>query len=132
MEALLRAPETSFLIVTSPEPDPAAEALFLAGRLREARMSADGLVVNRTHLDGLGGHAPDEVAALLGGELGPQLAERLAGNLADFDVLARRDRDSIEQLSSELDGTALVVVPQLDEDVQDLLGLGRVAEYLLE
>jgi anion-transporting ArsA/GET3 family ATPase len=132
VEALLRAPETSFLIVTSPEPDPAAEALFLAGRLREARMSADGLVVNRTHLDGLGGHAPDEVATLLSGELGPQLAERLAGNLADFDVLARRDRDSIERLSSELDGTALVVVPQLDEDVQDLLGLGRVAEYLLE
>ncbi len=132
VEALLRAPETSFLIITSPEPDPVAEALFLAERLREARMSADGLVVNRTHLDGLGGHTPDEVAALLGDELDPQLAERLAGNLADFDVLARRDRDSIEQLSSELDGTALVVVPQLDEDVQDLLGLGRVAEYLLE
>jgi len=132
VEALLRAPETSFLIVTSPEPDPAAEALFLARRLREARMSADGLVVNRTHLDGLGGHDPDEVAALLSDELGPQLAERLAGNLADFDVLARRDRDSIERLSSELEGTSLVVVPQLDEDVQDLLGLRRVAEYLLE
>ncbi len=132
VEALLRAPETSFVIVTSPEPDPASEALFLAGRLREAGMSADGLVVNRAHLDGLGGHRPDEVVALLSGELDPQLAERLAGNLADYDVLARRDRDSIEQLSSELDGTALVVVPQLDEDVQDLLGLGRVAEYLLE
>ena len=71
-----------------------AEALFLAERLREARMSADGLVVNRTHLDGLGGHAPDEVAALLGDELGaPAGASALAGNLADFDVLARRDRD---------------------------------------
>jgi len=132
VEALLRAPETSFVIVTSPEPDPASEALFLAGRLREAGMSADGLVVNRAHLDGLGGHEPDEVVALLSGELDAHLAERLAGNLADYDVLARRDRDSIEQLSSELDGTALVVVPQLDEDVQDLPGLGRVAEYLLE
>jgi anion-transporting ArsA/GET3 family ATPase len=132
VEALLRAPETSFVIVTSPEPDPASEALFLAGRLREAGMSADGLVVNRAHLDGLGGHRRDEVVALLSGELEAPLAERLAGNLADYDVLARRDRDSIEQLSSELDGTALVVVPQLDEDVQDLPGLGRVAEYLLE
>ena len=132
VEALLRAPETSFVIVTSPEPDPASEALFLANRLREARMSADGLVVNRTHMDGLGGHPREDVAGLLSGELGPQLAERLAGNLADFDVLARRDRDSIERLSAELHGTALVVVPQLDEDVQDLPGLGRVAEYLLE
>ncbi len=132
VEALLRAPETSFVIVTSPEPDPASEALFLASRLRGAGMSADGLVVNRTHLDGLGGHRPEEVTELLSDELDPRLAERLAGNLADFDVLARRDRDSIERLSGELDGTALVVVPQLDEDVQDLFGLGRVAEYLLE
>jgi len=132
VEALLRARETSFVIVTSPEPDPVSEALFLARRLREAGMSADGLVVNRTHLDGLGGHATDEVAELLSRELDPQLAERLASNLADFDVLARRDRDSIEILSSELEGAALVVVPQLDEDVQDLLGLRRIAEYLLE
>jgi anion-transporting ArsA/GET3 family ATPase len=132
VEALLKAPETAFVIVTSPEPDPASEALFLAGRLRNAGMSADGLVVNRTHLDGLGGHRPEEVRELLSGELDDRLAERLAGNLADFDVLARRDRDSIERLSGELDGSALVVVPQLDEDVQDLSGLGRVAEYLLE
>ena len=120
------------MIVTSPEPDPASEALFLAGRLRDAGMSADGLVVNRTHLNGLGGHRPEEVAELLSGELDDRLAERLAGNLADYDVLARRDRDSIERLSGELDGTALVVVPQLDEDVQDLVGLDRVAQYLLE
>ena len=63
----------------------------------------------------------------------PQLAGRVAGNLADFDVLARRDRESIEQLSARArTAPRLIVVPQLDEDVQDLLGLGRVAEHLLE
>ena len=133
VEALLRAPETSFLIVTSPEPDPVAEALFLAERLREARMSADGLVVNRTHLDGLGGHAPDEVAALLGDELGPAARGAPGGQPRRL----RRARSGAtgtrsSELSSELDGTTLVVVPQLDEDVQDLLGLRRVAEYLFE
>ncbi len=38
---LLRDPETSFLIVTSPEPEPAREALFLAEQLAEQRMACD-------------------------------------------------------------------------------------------
>jgi anion-transporting ArsA/GET3 family ATPase len=132
VEALLRAPETSFLIVTSPEPEPAGEALFLAERLTAASMSADALIVNRTHLDSLGGHPVQEVSSLLGGELGDPLAERVASNLADFDVLARRDRESIERLSNGFGGPAPIVIPQLDEDVQDLFGLARVAEYLFE
>jgi anion-transporting ArsA/GET3 family ATPase len=132
VEALLRAPETSFLIVTSPEPEPAGEALFLAERLASANMSADALIINRTHLGGLDGHAAEEVASLLAAELGEQLAERVASNLADFDVLARRDSESIERLTTGLGGTAPTVVPQLDEDVQDLLGLARVAEYLFQ
>ena len=70
--------------------------------------------------------------ALLEDELGGPLAERVASNLADFDVLARRDRESIRRLSSGLGGPPPIVVPQLDEDVQDLLGLARVAEYLFQ
>jgi anion-transporting ArsA/GET3 family ATPase len=132
VEALLRAPETSFLIITSPEPEPVQEALFLAGRLRSAKMSADALIVNRAHLDGLGGHDLQDVSGLLAGELGEGLAGRVASNLADFDVLARRDRESIETLASALNGSRPTVVPLLDEDVQDLAGLARVAEYLFE
>jgi anion-transporting ArsA/GET3 family ATPase len=132
VEALLRAPQTSFLIVTSPEPEPAGEALFLAERLAAANMSADALIVNRTHLDGLGGHPEEAVSTLLAGELGDPLAERVASNLADFDVLARRDRESIERLAGGLGSLAPIVVPQLDEDVQDLPGLARVAEYLFQ
>ena len=132
VEALLRGPETSFLIVTSPESEPASEALFLSERLAAADMSADALIINRTHLDGLGGHPSDEVVGLLAGELGDPLAERVASNLADFDVLARRDRDTIERLASAVRGSAPIVIPQLDEDVEDLLGLARVAEHLFE
>jgi len=128
----LRGPETWFLIVTSPESGPAAEALFLSERLAAVDMSADALIINRTHLDGLGGHQSDEVVGLLAGELGDPLAERVASNLADFDVLARRDRDTIERLASAVRGSAPIVIPQLDEDVEDLLGLARVAEHLFE
>jgi anion-transporting ArsA/GET3 family ATPase len=127
---LLRDPVTSFLIVTSPESEPAREAVFLAERLTETGMSSDGAIVNRVHLYGLDGRSPDELDALLSAELGDSLARRVAGNLADFDVLESRDRDTIARLRRELDEPDPVIVPHLDEDIQDLAGLARIAEYL--
>ncbi|HEX7609785.1 MAG TPA: ArsA-related P-loop ATPase [Solirubrobacteraceae bacterium] len=131
VEALLRSPQTAFLIVTSPEPEPAHEARFVAERLTAAGMTAAELIVNRVHSEGLGEHSREEVAALLAADLGEELAGRLAGNLADFDVLVRRDRATVAELSTALEGSAPILVPHLDEEVQDLLGLARVAEYLL-
>jgi len=127
---LLRDPETSFLIVTSPEHEPAREALFLAEQLRGERMKCDATIVNRVHLHGLGGHSAEAVEASLASGLGEALARRVAHNLADFDVLARRDRDTIAHLGRELDEPNPVIVPYLDEEIQDLAGLARIAGYL--
>jgi anion-transporting ArsA/GET3 family ATPase len=127
---LLREDTTSFLIVTSPEHEPAREAVFLAEQLHGERMRCDATIVNRVHLHGLGEHSAAEVEALLAGELGEALARRTAGNLADFDVLVRRDRDTIARLRRELDEPNPVIVPHLDEDIQDLAGLARIAGYL--
>jgi len=127
---LLREETTSFLIVTSPEHEPAREAVFLAEQLTEAGMARDGAIVNRVHLHGLDGHSAAEVEALLAPDLGESLARRVAHNLADFDVLARRDRDTIARLGKELGERAPVIVPHLDEEIQDLAGLARIADYL--
>ncbi len=57
----------------------------------------------------------------------------MAGNLADFDVLARRDRETIARLSERAGrARSRSLVPHLDEDVQDLLGLARIAEHLFD
>ncbi len=128
---LLRAPSTAFVIVTSPEPAPAREASFLDARLREAGMARGGLIVNRVHTEGLHGRTVEQVAALLSDELGEKLAARVASNLADFDILARRDAATVARLSDELDEPAPVLVPHLDEDIQDLAGLARIASHLL-
>ncbi|HYM54090.1 MAG TPA: ArsA-related P-loop ATPase [Solirubrobacteraceae bacterium] len=128
--ALLRAPETAFLIVTSPEPEPAGEAVFLADRLAEAGMPGGALIVNRVHGGGLGGRSVREVRGLLEPELGERLAARVAANLGDFDALVQRDRATIARLSGALSEREPVLVPHLDEDVQDLLGLSKVAEHL--
>jgi anion-transporting ArsA/GET3 family ATPase len=46
---VLQAPETAFLVVTTPEPDAVREAGFFAGRLARDNMPLHGLVLNRTH-----------------------------------------------------------------------------------
>jgi len=128
--SLLRDEDTTFLIVTSPEPEPAGEAAFLAEGLTARGMSRGELIVNRVHRDGLGSYSAEEVSALLAPELGDRLAARVASNLADFDVLVQRDRDTIASLASELEERDPILVPHFDEDIQDLAGLQLVAEHL--
>jgi anion-transporting ArsA/GET3 family ATPase len=130
--ALLRAPQTTFLIVTSPEPEPAREARFLLDRLAAKGMSVGELIVNRVHTHGLRGHSTRDVAELLAPALGERLAARVAGNLADFDVLTTRDRATVAQLSEAWGEHQPILVAHLDEDVQDLLGLARIAEQLFD
>ncbi|MCL2770666.1 MAG: AAA family ATPase [Solirubrobacterales bacterium] len=131
--ALLRDPASStFLIVSSPERAGVDEAIFLAQRLRDAAMERGGLVVNRVHLGGLHGHTVQEVHELLSPELGEALAARVAGNLADFDVLARRDAEGVARLARAIEEPSPVLIPHLDAEVEDLPGLARVAELMLE
>lgn len=129
---LLRDPETtSFLLVSSPERDPAQEAISLRAHLEQEGMPFGGLIVNRVHLDGLGGHSPQEVEGLLAPQLGERLAARVAENLADFDVLVRRDSESVAHLAGAVGDSDPTLIPQLAEDVQDIDSLARVASYLL-
>ena len=129
VQELLRSEQTAFVIVTSPEPEPVSEARFLADRLAELGRTPPGLVVNRVHVDGLGARDEDAAAAELSAALGSDLARRVAANLADFDVLVRRDAAAVEELSGAL-GVEPTLVGQLDEEVQDLLGLARIADQL--
>lgn len=129
---LLRDPTTAFMIVTSPEPEPAREAPFLAERLAAANMPLSGLIVNRVHFDGLDGRSVEQVRELLEPELGGRLAQRVAGNLADFDVLVQRDRETIARLAEQLAESNPILVPHMDEEVRDLAGLERVATCLFE
>jgi anion-transporting ArsA/GET3 family ATPase len=131
VERMLRDAGTSFVIVTSPEREPVREAEFLHARLREAGMPFGALVVNRMHDAGLNGQPPERVLReLLGQRLEERLAAKLVDNLADFDVLARRDRASVQLLMRELGERHPLLVPQLDGDVQDLAGLEFIAGHL--
>jgi anion-transporting ArsA/GET3 family ATPase len=127
---LLGDPATSFLIVTSPEPTPVEEAIFFRRRLAEAGMPFGGLIVNRLRVLAHTTPAIDEsaLAADLGGDAA--LAARSAQALRDLRALARRDAASLRRLAAELDDEHPILVPQLDRDVSDMVGLLAVERHL--
>jgi anion-transporting ArsA/GET3 family ATPase len=131
VNALLADPGTTFLLVTSPEREPIEEATFFWRKLKAARMPFGGVIVNRVHHDVLGELDVDAVTRQLEADLGGKLAERVAANLADYHVLARRDRANIARLGEQLGGEErMILVPHLDEDVHDLGGLRAILRYL--
>ena len=121
---------SAFLVVTTPEREPAREARIFASHLDRAGIARAGLIVNRVHADGLGGVPLDRARARLAQRLDERLARRVARNLADFDALATRDRASVAELGDALRETAPILVAELESEVQDLAGLARVATRL--
>ena len=130
VKAVLSDPSTTFLIITSPEPDPVEEAIFFHGKLREARMPFGGLIVNRVQASGGLDGDPHVVEAELTATLGDDLARRVAQSYAEAQLLVRRHEASLEHLRAEVGGAEPVLVPQLDGDVHDLDGLISVHDHL--
>jgi anion-transporting ArsA/GET3 family ATPase len=131
VKALLADPATTFLIVTSPEREPVAEAIFFRQKLREARMPFGGLIVNRaavlTDAEMIGS---GELSAALRDELGDALAAKVAAGAEDLRVLSARHSAAIERLRAELDEPDPIVVPRLDGEVQDIDGLLVLYQHL--
>lgn len=130
--ALLADRGTAFVVVTTPEPEPARQAVLLARELETKHMRRGAIVFNRVHDVGLGGLSVAEVRAALAPLAGERLAARAAENLADFDVLCSRDRDTIARVRTELGDDGIRCVPHFNEDVRDLATLARVGAALLD
>lgn len=130
--AILADPATTFLVVTSPQAEPVAEAIFFHGKLREAAMPFGGVIVNRVDPD-VGEQAPpapEQVIAELAPRLGDALAQKVGRAVADGRVLAARDAAAIARLRDELGDPEMLLVPVLDEDVHDVDGLVQIRAHL--
>ncbi len=121
VQAILGDDATTFLIVSSPQPEPVEEAIFFHRKLREAQMPFGGLIVNRVEPA-----VPDGTPA----GLDSSLAAKLARILEDARVLEVRDRNAIAHLKRELGDPDTTVVPQLDGDVHDVEGLVAIRGHL--
>jgi anion-transporting ArsA/GET3 family ATPase len=147
--ALLRAPSSRFVVVTSAEPPPLREARFFLERLEQEGLHAAGVIVNRVRPEvprdpsdaGLD-RAVQALEAADGND--PAAAETsdpdrsddaaIAGALrllADVRNLAARQRRDVAAGLFGVDVPALVEVPLLGGDVHDLDGLDAIAQTLL-
>jgi anion-transporting ArsA/GET3 family ATPase len=130
VEAMLKAPSTAFLIITSAHDHAIDEAIWFRRTLQESGLPFAGAIVNRVHHDLLDGGEPDDLAAPLAAEIGRSLGGRVIANLHDYHVLARRDQRSIARLRRALGARPLLQVPHFDDDVHDIAGLLQVTRYL--
>ena len=133
VERMLRAPTTTFLLVTAAQAPSIDEAIWFRRTLQSAGMPFGGVIINRFHHDMLGDADAGDIAGRLADRLPAGLAERVAANFDDYHLLARRDRRNLARLTAELGGSELpdpILVPHLDGDVHDIAGLERIRRFL--
>ncbi|MGO8864407.1 MAG: ArsA family ATPase [Acidimicrobiales bacterium] len=120
---LLADPSTAYVLVTSPRPDAVTEAGYFAERLAERGLAPAALVVNRIHprFDA----SPSDLSA----DAAAQLAD-LEANLAQLNEMARREEGSYAALVEQVAPAALGRVPLFGQDVHDIGGLRRAADFL--
>lgn len=138
VEAAMRGPEVSFVLVTSPATPSIREVLFFSERLQEAKMSRGAFVVNRVRLAPQGGNAPpsvrDAAEAIQAHRLqldddGPA---RLVRAHADAVRLSVLDALHARALDEHANGQISVVrVPEFASDVRDFKDLRAVGELLM-
>jgi anion-transporting ArsA/GET3 family ATPase len=132
VSALLADERTSFLIICGPQGEPIDEAVFFHSKLVENEMNFGGVVVNRVRYR-LGTHqvkAKDLERRIDSTLDDDDLSQRLARNLAEYDVLAVRDQKNIDKLTKALNGEPVIRIPYLDTDVHDIAGLCQINSYL--
>jgi anion-transporting ArsA/GET3 family ATPase len=138
VERLLRRADAAFLLVLAPEVPAVDEALFLAGRLREAAVPLAAFVANRVH-ERPGLVDVDEIAARFFAR--PELAglsradvdtaaERVARSALDLRKLCDGERRELDRLAERAPGVPIWEVPLLDRDVGSLAALRTVGDHL--
>ena len=122
---LLHAPTTGFLLVTSPQAGPTQDAISFRQTLADGQLPFSGAIVNRVHPPLT--FAPRDVEPLA---IDRALAQKLAATAAEYGVMATRDAANITRLRAALDGAPVLLVPEFEDDVNDVHGLVRIQREL--
>ncbi|MFN8642298.1 MAG: ArsA-related P-loop ATPase [Candidatus Binatia bacterium] len=120
----LRAADTSFAIVTSPEPNTVAASLAFDAELRAGGYPVAGVIANRVYrfpplAAGAASWAPDSLRA------------KLRANYRDFAALAHRDDAALRQLAAGTGSAPLAIIPVLEDAPASLAGLASLADRLM-
>jgi len=140
---LLRSPQTGFVVVTTLEQGPFAEAEFFCAKLREFKMPLRAIVVNRVlpdvFRDSSGVAAATtlvedpKVAAALSDELhlrvSTDTARFVGRTFLNRNTLAQREARQLAKIG-RIGDVPIVRMPLFSEEVSELGGLVRIAKAL--
>jgi len=130
---LIRAPETSFVVVASPHHDTIGEAVWFATQLVGQGVGVHSAIVNRAHPAFGHGTATDAAdAAAAARTAGADDLGVLWDNVAALRTMRDLELDVIAPLADIVGVDRLVVLPLLDGDVHDLDGLMVMAGHLFD
>lgn len=132
---LLRAPETAFVLVATPEEQVLSEAEYFCRKVRELAMSLRAVVFNRTHREmARSGHAvgAEDVTTLITQLLGDTgRATKVADNFSRYEMLGRGDGLRIEAFRRLLPkGVVAIEVPNFHSDVHSVADLRAMHTFL--
>ncbi len=128
--ALIRAPETSFVVVASPRHDTITEAVWFGEQLVAQGVGVSAAIVNRMHpAFGTGSASEAFVAA---GEVDDDVLSRLWTNVAELRTIRERELDVVAPLMEIAGEEHTATLPLLDRDVHDLDGLWTIADHLFD
>jgi anion-transporting ArsA/GET3 family ATPase len=131
--ALLKRPETAFVVIATPEPDALREASYFVKRLEADSMPLAGLILNRVHPDGgdrLGEHQASGGAERIDSVRGHRLTAALLRLYAENRRLAARDNRRASRFVAAHPNVAVARIPVLAIEVNDLDGLRAIGQLL--
>jgi anion-transporting ArsA/GET3 family ATPase len=139
-DRMLRAPGTSFLVVTAPGETSLREAWHLHAELREQSMPFAGFVINRvlerpealTRLEAADPRAEGLAAQLEQAGLPGSIAERLVHATAQLEHLVAADATQVQTLRALAGAQGFTTVaPQREDELHTLAELRSLGELLL-
>lgn len=134
-QALLRAPSTRFVLITTPAPAARREAQAFLAELRGAAMPFGGFIVNRvvpppTTTEPVPAALFPQGPPELEPEVWAHITAGVQGARAHQHRLAQAERGSLEALAAEAAGAPVWCVPEQEEDVHDLAQLRALGAWL--
>ncbi|HEV7918201.1 MAG TPA: ArsA-related P-loop ATPase [Solirubrobacterales bacterium] len=124
VDELLHGQDTTFVLVCSPEHEPADEAIFLRRRLRELKLPFGGAIVNKVR------PAYHRARKKLPDAIPEDLAARVMENYERQRLLGRRDAENVARLEKSLGADKVVQVPLFGDDIHGVEGLVNMVDQL--
>lgn len=124
VDELLHGPDTVFMLVCSPEHEPADEAIFLRRKLSEQKLPFGGAIVNKVRSD------YHRARRQLDDDVGDELANRVIENYERQRLLGKRDAENIARLKKSLGTEKVIEVPLFSDDIHGAAGLTLMVDRL--